>query len=70
MNDDGLSFLSFFSSERLSSLFSMAEVRKGVFGTRVPKFFDILLISSNLTNSQKIELENVEDIKKITTKAS
>lgn len=52
MNDEGLSSLSFFSSERSSSLFSMAEVRKGVFGTRVPKAFDILLISSNLTNFQ------------------
>lgn len=52
MNDEGLSSLSFFSSERSSSLFSMAEVRKGVFGTRVPKAFDILLISSSLTNSQ------------------
>ena len=52
MNDEGLSSLSFFSSERSSSLFSMAKVRKGDFGTRVPKCFDIILISSNLTNSQ------------------
>lgn len=53
MNDEGLSSLSFFSSERSSSLFSMAEVRKGVSGTRAPKIFDILLISKDLSNSQK-----------------
>ena len=53
MNDEGLPSLSFFSSERSSSLFSMAKVRKGDFGTRVPNVFDILLISNNLTNSQK-----------------
>ena len=53
MNDEGLSSLSFFSSERSSALFSMVEVRKGDFGTRVPNIFDILLISNNLTNSQK-----------------
>ena len=53
MNNEGLSSLSFFSSERSSCQFSIAEVRKGVFGTRVPNVFDILLTSSNLTNSQK-----------------